>query len=416
MKRLLSITGLLLLFTAEILRVYFISPFPGSQHENTIDLAYWISNNIIWIRILALALIIFPLVYFFKNGKKWTKVAMSLGLILYGLVFFFFNYRFEADKMFYQPKHKLFAAANNDTTDRGRLVMGVVINGQAKAYPIQIIGYHHQVMDTIGNTAVMITYCTVCRTGRAFSPFIKGSKQTFTLVGMDHYNAMFKDAATGSWWQQATGKVVAGPLKGAALTELPSKQLTLAAWLREYPNSYIMQPDASFKRSYGSLANYDKGTLNSSLEKRDLSSWQRKSWVIGVVHMEAAKAYDWNQLVKAKVINDAIEDMPVLVTLENDTVSFHVYNRLVNGTTLDFERGDNDLFIDRNTHSTWNMDGICISGAMKGEKLNSVQSYQEFWHSWSTFHPNTKKYDNLRVSEPSARVQEQAIAWKNLNI
>jgi len=26
------------------------------------------------------------------------------------------------------------------------------------------------------------------------------------------------------------------------------------------------------------------------------------------------------------------------------------------------------------------MDGLCIDGAMKGEKLNPVQSYQEFWH------------------------------------
>ncbi len=72
-KRLLLITGLLLLFTAEILRVYFIMPFPGSQYKNTIALAYWIGNNIIWIRILALALIIFPLQGIFKSGKSYGR-------------------------------------------------------------------------------------------------------------------------------------------------------------------------------------------------------------------------------------------------------------------------------------------------------------------------------------------------------
>ena len=368
-------------------------PFPGSQHQNTIGLAYWISNNIGLIRILGLVLIIFPLINIFKSGKTWLKIILSLTLLFYAVVFFLFNYRFEADKMFYQPKQKLFVPATIDTTNKNKLVIGVVINGEAKAYPIQIIGYHHQVMDTIGYTPVMVTYCTVCRTGRAFSPFVNGKMESFRLVGMDHFNAMFEDATTKSWWQQATGKAIAGPLKGTALREIVSKQLTLESWLREYPNSYILQPDTTFKKDYKDLAGYDKGTLKSGLEKRDSVSWKPKSWVIGVVHNHIAKAYDWNELVKNKVINDSIEGLPVLLGLERDTASFHVYDRRVKGTILIFQKGSNDVFTDENTNSTWNMDGVCINGTLKGERLNPVQAYQEFWHSWSTFHPNTTKYN-----------------------
>jgi hypothetical protein len=393
MKRSLLFTGLLLLFAAEILRVYFIMPFPGSQYKNTVLLAYWIGNNIIWIRILALALILFPLLTIFKSGRIWKKIVLASTLILYGVIFFFFNYRFEADKMFYPPRQKTFVAAAIDTTNKNELVIGVAINGQAKAYPIRIIGYHHQVMDTIGHTPVMVTYCTVCRTGRVFSPFVNGKKETFRLVGMDHFNAMFEDAGTGSWWRQATGIAVAGPLKGTAFKQLPFKQLTLGAWLREYPASFVMQPDTFFKKRYEGLAAYDEGTIKSSLEKRDSASWKRKSWVVGILHNNAAKAYDWNELVKTKVINDSVEGMPVLLALENDEASFHVYDRFVNGAALYFQKGGNDMFTDETTHSTWNMDGVCIDGTMKGEKLNPVQSYQEFWHSWSTFHPNTIKYN-----------------------
>ena len=393
MKRLLLIIGLLLLFATEILRVYFIMPFPGSQYKNTISLAYWISNNIIWIRILALAMIVRPLIDIFKGRKIWPKVLLSVFLIFYAVVFFFFNYRFEADKMFYQPKHKILVAAPANTIKTNELVIGVAINGQAKAYPIQIIGYHHQVMDTVGGVPVMVTYCTVCRTGRVYSPYVNGKIQSFRLVGMDHFNAMFEDAATGSWWQQATGIAIAGPLKGNALKELPSKQLTLAAWLREYPNSYIMQPDTNFKQDYADLAGYDKGTIKGSLEHTDSLSWKRKSWVIGVTYNRAAKAYDWKQLIKSKVINDSINGLPIMLTIENDTASFHVYNRLVNGKSLLFETGSNNLFTDESTHSTWNMDGECIAGALKGQKLNPVQAYQEFWHSWSNFHPNTTRYN-----------------------
>ena len=387
------VIGLLLLFGAEILRVYFIMPFPGSQHKDTISLAYWLSNNIIWIRILALALVVFPLINIFRNGRNWVKILLSLILTFYAVVFFFFNFRFQADKMFYQPKEKLFVSAATDTTDKNKLVIGVAINGEAKAYPIQIIGYHHQVRDTIGNTPVMITYCTVCRTGRAFSPFVNGKIESFRLVGMDHFNAMFEDATTKSWWQQATGISIAGPLKGTALKELPSKQLTLEVWLRQYPNSLIMQPDTLFNKDYKDLANYDKGTIKGSLEKRDSLSWKPKSWIVGVIHEHASKAYDWNDLVKKKIIQDSIAGLPILLALEKDTASFHVYDRRVNGSVLHFQPGiNNDLLIDQNTNSTWNMDGLCVDGTLKGQKLVPVQAYNEFWHSWNNFHPNTLVY------------------------
>ena len=57
MKKFLLIAGVLLLFAAEISRVYYIMPFPGSQKRDTISFAYWISNNIRWIRIVLLLLI-----------------------------------------------------------------------------------------------------------------------------------------------------------------------------------------------------------------------------------------------------------------------------------------------------------------------------------------------------------------------
>ena len=195
MKRFILITGLLLLLAAEILRVYFIMPFPGSQQAETIGFAYWLGSNIGWIRILLIALIALPLIQSFRQSKLWQKMVLAAVLVLYAVIFYFFNFRFEADKMFYQPKHKNFAAVNTSGADTV-LVIGVALNGEAKAFPIQIIGYHHQVSDTIGNTPAIITYCTVCRTGRVFSPIVNGKPEVFRLVGMDHFNAMFEDATT----------------------------------------------------------------------------------------------------------------------------------------------------------------------------------------------------------------------------
>ena len=114
----------------------------------------------------------------------------------------------------------------------------------------------------------MITYCTVCRTGRVFIPVVNGKNESFRLVGMDHFNAMFEDATTKSWWQQATGVAVAGPLKGSSLKEYPSIQLPLQSWLRKYPASLILQPDTLFKKKYLSLANYDRGNVKVRFGKK----------------------------------------------------------------------------------------------------------------------------------------------------
>jgi hypothetical protein len=392
-KRLILFIALLILFSAEILRVYLLMPFPGSQVSNTVSYAYWLDQSIVWIRILALALACFALLAAFKNGSTRAKILLPLILVSYGVVFFAFNFRLQADKIFYQPVNKSFTIASDSDMDKSKLVIGVIIDGQAKAYPIQLIGYHHQVMDTVGKTPVMITYCTVCRSARVFSPIVNGRQETFRLVGMDHFNAVFEDATTKSWWQQATGTAITGPLKGYVLKELPSSQMTMDAWLRQNPQSLVMKPDTIFMDHYFGLEDYDKGTMRSGLVRRDLASWQHNSWIVAVMNNFSSKAYDWNELLQKRIIQDSLDRLPILLAIENDSASFHVYDRRINNLTLSFRiSGDKDLLVDDETHSYWNMDGICIQGLLMGKKLLPVQSYNEFWHSWQTFHKNSKVY------------------------
>jgi hypothetical protein len=216
---------------------------------------------------------------------------------------------------------------------------------------------------------------------------------------MDHFNAVFEDATTKTWWQQANGEAIAGPLKGASLKEIPSRQLTLESWMRQYPKSMVMAPDPLYEERYFRLEDYDRGTMHSPLVKRDYQSWQPKSWVIGVKNQFASMAYDWNELVKKRLIQDSLQSLPILVTMEADTTSFHVYDRRINGAILQFNPSINDdRFTDCNTNSTWNMDGLCTDGPLKGSQLNRVQAYNEFWHSWENFQFNVKKYSEKRRS------------------
>jgi hypothetical protein len=387
----LLFTGLLLLFAIEILRVYFIMPFPGSQQSDTIGIAWFLDKNITWLRILGWLLALPLLLYFLrKGGGPWRKGLLTALVLFYCVVFYFFNFRFLADKMFYQPREKLFAAGAADSTARDRLVIGLALKGEARAYPIEIIGYHHQVKDTVGGQPVLVTYCTVCRTGRIYSPFVNGRYEQFRLVGMDHFNAMFEDSSTKSWWQQATGIAITGERKGLRLNEIPSAQMRLGDWLSLHPNSSTLQPDPNFRARYDSLKGYDEGVIDGSLERRDSGSWKFKSWVIGVSLDGRSRAYDWNQLVKEKVIRDTIGKDHLLLTVEPNNKTFYAF---IPADSLDLRYDQaTRRFTDTRSRSSWALNGECTDGPQKGQRLAAVQSYQEFWHSWRTFHPGTGRY------------------------
>lgn len=394
MRIVLFLVGIIILIVAEVARVYYIMPFPGSQVDEVIDMAYFINSNIWIFRIIGLALIAYPAFTLLGDPNRSIKFTGYALLIFWVLVVYMFNFRFLADKMFYQPSQKIFAPISENKVSTKKIIIGVAINGQAKAFPIEVIGYHHQVRDTIGGEPLMITYCTVCRTGRVFSPIVNDKLENFRLVGMDHYNAMFEDETTKSWWRQVNGEAIAGPLLGTTLTEVPSEQMSLQAWIDRYPNTLVMQPDPAFKDRYESLEKYDEGKMEGRLEGRDSLSWKDKSWVVGVPMGLFAKAYDWNQLVKDRVINDQIKGLPLMLALESDSVSFHSWVPVVGKDTLRFSYSDSlKILVDQN-QSRWNWKGECVEGTMKGTKLETVQSYQEFWHSWKTFHPNTEVYKN----------------------
>ena len=393
MKKTILIATLTLLLLFECLRVYLIMPMPGSQNFNSIDFAYFLGVNKLIIRLVGYVLVIIPLVLIYKKLKKIDKIIIGVLTIFYLFIFYVFTFKMEADKMFYQPTHVATTSLAHNKIPSNKLVIGLVVDSVASAYPIQLIGYHHQVVDTINGKPVMVTYCTVCRTGRVYSPIVNGKQDIFRLVGMDHFNAMFEDATTKSWWRQSNGECIAGPLKGYRLAEIPSEQLTLAAWSRKYPATKVLQADNVFKAQFAKMDSYDKGKSSGGLTKRDTASWKSKSWVLGIQDAENARTYDWNQLASQRIIQDSLPNQPILILLENDTASFHTYSRKINSIVLSFVK-NKDSILDINTGSLWNYDGVCVDGKLKGRVLSSISSYQEFLHSWEFFHPKSSRYNN----------------------
>ncbi|MFN8287787.1 MAG: DUF3179 domain-containing (seleno)protein [Chitinophagales bacterium] len=386
------ILGFFTLLAVEVLAVYYIMPMPGSQNGNHVELSYTINRNIWPPRILSTILMLASLWFIMKARPVWKMVPAVVGSLFIGSVFYLTNFIMRADKMFYQPTVKRMWPLGKNQIENERLVLGITVGGESRAYPLNIIAYHHEIRDSIAGRPIIVTYCSVCRTGRVFSPIVNGKVETFRLVGMDQFNALFEDSETKSWWRQATGECVAGPLKGSCLQEIPTQQTTLAVWESMYPATLVLQADNLFSKEYNALKGFDNGTSKGGLTGTDTVAGKPKSWVIDVTYNGSEKIYEWNILKQKRIIQDTLGNVFPLLIIEPDNLSFHVFNRMVNGSVLQFAYDEHTVTLTDTSGSVWNLKGDCLSGPFQGKNLHLLSAYQEFRHSYMSFHSTAAIY------------------------
>jgi len=154
-----------------------------------------------------------------------------------------------------------FVAVNesDNLTDRDP-VIGLDINGDARAYPLRILIWHEIVNDVVGGKPVAITYCPLCNSAIVFDATIEGQAHTFGTTGkLRNSDLVMYDRVTESWWQQFTGRAIAGVYTGIKLTSLPSRLEAWSDFKARFPDGKVLVPNNPSMRSYGRnpYVNYD---------------------------------------------------------------------------------------------------------------------------------------------------------------
>ena len=132
-------------------------------------------------------------------------------------------------------------------------VVTVEINGEAKAYPINILVWHEIVNDTIGGVA---------GDGHVFARFaippspsiVASTAPSMTLVvsgNLRYSDLIMYDRQTESWWQQITGMAIVGELTGKRLTPVPASMVSFADFRSTHPGSVVLSRETGFLRPYG---------------------------------------------------------------------------------------------------------------------------------------------------------------------
>ena len=107
--------------------------------------------------------------------------------------------------------------ANADLNDR-EPVIGIEINGDARAYPLGVLMRHEIANDEIGGKAVLVTYCPLCNSAIVFDAMIDGKRHDFGTTGrLRNSDLVMYDRQTETWWQQFTGKALIGAYLGTPI-------------------------------------------------------------------------------------------------------------------------------------------------------------------------------------------------------
>ena len=140
----------------------------------------------------------------------------------------------------------------SDNLDELEPVIGLEINGDARAYPLRILMWHEIVNDTVGGQPVTVTYCPLCNAALVFDRVVDGEPDTFGTTGkLRNSDLVMYDRKTESWWQQFTGEAIAGAKTGEKLKLVPSR---LESWERfklRHPDGKVLVPNNERLRNYG---------------------------------------------------------------------------------------------------------------------------------------------------------------------
>ncbi len=288
-------------------------------------------------------------------------------------------------------------------------VQAVKINGEARAYPLQILIWHEIVNDEVGGKPVSITYCPLCNSAIVFDGTLPdGTVLDFGTTGNLRFSDLVMyDRQTESWWQQFTGEAIVGELTGTKLEFIASPIVSFSEFREANPDGQVLSKETGYSRPYGTnpYTGYDTGRpfLFTGPDDDRLPPTER---VAAVSIGDESVAFPFSVLEKQPVVHYTIGGGDKVIFYTKGTASALDSGRIsdgrdvgstgvfvpeVNGRSLTF-RMEDDKFIDNETSSTWNIFGEAIDGEFKGTTLEPVVHANHFWFSWAVFKPNTVLY------------------------
>ena len=275
------------------------------------------------------------------------------------------------------------------------LVAGVLINGDAQAFP-HVIMEHHEIANVeVGNSPVSVTFCPLTYSSIGWDRTLDGTETTFGVSGLLYKNNLVPyDRLTDSNWSQMLNKSINGTFITGEIETFKVVETTWGTWKQMYPETLVLSRNTGHNRNYGPplYGDYDDNNNNILFPIRnDDPRIERKERLHGIIVNDQVKAFRFSSFTEGiTTFNDTYRGQDLVITgstVDNFIVSYR--RDMPDGTVLRFEPVQDALpiiMIDIGGTS-WDIFGNGVSGPREGEHLTKANSYIAFWFAWGDFYP-----------------------------
>lgn len=237
---------------------------------------------------------------------------------------------------------------------------------------------------------------------------------------------MLNDRETGSIWQHCEPICYDGELDGTVLQEVGHQLHTVwGKWREWHPDTLVMgetndPKHRDHRHGHGREEYFERRGIGWLEHQYFLGSMQtppderlpEQEAVLGVNEPEGVRAYPFRQVKhNGNVVNDDLNGLPVTVWSDPDPNMFTTvaYDPRVEDQLLEFELLNGE-FVDKQTHSTWHLEGYAKSGPLKETVLRQLRGYFLRWHAWAAPRPATDIYfTSLKTPEESRWGVEEGV-------
>ena len=283
---------------------------------------------------------------------------------------------------------KMIAAKDAGYMAEDDLVFGIQINGDTRAYPLRIMGWHEMFNDVIGGVPVALAYCTLCGSGILYETKLPGRAKhiVFGSSGMLYRsNKLMFDWGSFSLWNQFTGEPVVGPLakSGLRLKTRPTVVMTWKDWRQRHPDTRILSLDTGYKRDYGSGVVYKDYFASPELmfpvSVRTKKNFRKKDYIFGIRDLGLAKAWPLSAFKDRRLINDQIGDRKIVLIGDSTSRTVRAFER----KSIIFQSLIGDS-LKTTSGKFWKINEANLIGP-QGEKLRRIAGVLSYWFAWDNY-------------------------------
>ena len=287
------------------------------------------------------------------------------------------------------------AAAEADYLEDDELVFGVLINGDARAYPLRILDWHEMFNDRVGGVPLALAYCTLCGSGILYETQVEGRDTPFVFGSsgfLYRSNKLMYDRETNSLWNQFTGRPVVGALTGSGI-ELEVRPVAITSWAEwraRHPDTRVLSLETGFTRDYTPGRPYGAYFADPELMFPALVPDGRlkpKDYVFALRAAGHEKAWPLTAFAGGAVINDTVGDLDVVLIGARATRTVRAYE----AGGRDFAAGDGDTVIADG--AAWRIEEEALVGP-GGARLARLPGHIAYWFAWSGFKIGQPFYDD----------------------